>query len=123
MAITKAFEDFARELFADLGDIRAKRMFGAASLYCGEALFAIADDEAVWIKVDPVSEAAFEAQGSPLLSYPAKDGSLLTMPYRRLPDAALDDPEEAVRWGRLGVEAALRKKAAVKPKKPRAKTG
>ena len=119
MAITKAFEDFARELFAGLGEVRTKRMFGAASLYCGEVLFAIADDEVIWIKVDQLSEPAFEAEGAPLFTYPAKDGSLLAMPYRRLPDAAFDDPDEALRWGRMGVEAALRKKAGSKVKNPR----
>lgn len=119
MAITKAFEDLARELFAGLGEVRTKRMFGAASLYCGEVLFAIADDDVIWIKVDSASEPAFIEEGSPLFTYPAKDGSPMTMPYRRLPDAALDDPDEATRWGRMGVEAALRKKAASPQKRAR----
>lgn len=120
MAITRAFEDFVLELLAGLGEVRTKRMFGAASVYAGDVLFALADDDALWIKVDAQSEPTFEAQNCPLFTYPMKDGSSATMPYRRLPDAAMDDPEEAVRWARLGVEAALRKKAAPKKKARRA---
>lgn len=116
MAITKDFEAFVIELLSGLGEVRTKRMFGGASVYAGEVLFALADDDALWIKADEQSTAAFEAAGSPLFSYPMKDGSTATMPYRRLPDSAMDDPDEAVRWARLGIEAALRKKAAPKKK-------
>ena len=41
------------------------------------------------------------------------------MSYWRLPDAALDDPDEAARWGRLAVDAA-RRSASPRRKKPRA---
>ncbi len=61
LAVTKAFEAFACELFAGMSEVRTKRMFGGSSVYCGEVLFALADDDALWIKVDPQSEPAFVA--------------------------------------------------------------
>jgi DNA transformation protein len=115
MALSKAFEAFAVELFAGLGPVRVKRMFGGALVYLDDLGFALLDDEAIWIKVDEVSEPLLEAQGSPRITYPMKDGRIMDMPYRRMPDNALDDPDAAMGWGRLGLEAAARK--AVKPKK------
>lgn len=110
MAVIAAFDAFVRELLAGLGEVRTRRMFGGLGLYCGELFFGLADDEAIYIKVDAANEAAFVAAGCPLFSYPGKDGEVLTMRYRRLPDAAVDDPDDAVRWARLGVEAAARAK-------------
>lgn len=116
MALSKDFEAFAVDLFSGLGPVRIKRMFGAGMAYAGEFAFALLGEDAIWIKVDVVSEPAFEAEGSPRFSYPMKDGRVIDMDYRRLPEAAMDDPEDACRWARTGVEAAMRK-AAAKPQK------
>ncbi len=117
MALSKDFEAFAVDLFSGLGPIRIKRMFGGALAYAGEHGFALLDDEAIWIKVDGENEPAFEAEGSTRASYPTKDGQVMQMAYRRPPEAALDDAEEACRSARTGIEAAMRKAAAKKPKK------
>ncbi len=121
MALSKDFEAFAVELFAGLGPVRVKRMFGGALAYVNELGFALLDDDAIWIKVDGTSEPLLEAEGMPRITYPMKDGRIMDMPYRRLPDSALDDPDEALRWGRVGLEAAARK-AAARPKKAKAAT-
>jgi DNA transformation protein len=111
MALSKDFEAFAVDLFSGLGPIRTKRMFGGAMAYAGDHAFALFDDDAIFIKVDAETEATFEAEGCPRITYPTKDGRIMDMAYRRLPEAAMDDPEEACRWARLGVEAAMRKPA------------
>lgn len=118
MAVTAAFDAFVRELLAGLGEVRTRRMFGGLGLYCGDLFFGLADDEAIFLKADADNEAAFVEAGCPLFSYPGKDGEALTLRYRRLPDAAMDDAEEAVRWARLGVEAAARAKAPAKRRPP-----
>lgn len=121
MAVSNSFEAFAAELLAGLGPIRIKRMFGGAAAYYQDRIFALLDDEAIWIKVDADNEAAFIDEGCPRFTYPMKDGQFMEMAYRRLPDAALDEPDEAVRWARLGVEAAMRKPdKPAKKKKPTA---
>jgi DNA transformation protein len=119
MALSKDFEAFAVDLLSGLGPIRTKRMFGGALAYAGEQGFALLDDDVIYIKVDPENEAAFVAEGCVKATYPTKDGQVMEMGYRRLPEAAMDDPEEACRWARLGIDAAMRK-AARKPK-PKAK--
>jgi DNA transformation protein len=118
MALSKDFEAFAAELFAGLGPVRIKRMFGGAMVYAGEYGFALLDDEAIWIKVDDANEAAFVEAGAPRFTYPAKDGKLMEMAYRRLPETAMDDADEALGWARLGLEAAMRA-VAKKPAKPK----
>jgi len=119
MALSKSFEAFAAELLSGLGPIRIKRMFGGAAAYLDDRIFALLDDEAIWIKVDEVNEPLFIEVGLPKITYPTKDGTVMEMGYRRLPEAALDDADEAVRWARLGVEASMRK--PVKAKKKAAK--
>ncbi len=115
MALSKDFEAFAIELFSGLGAVRVKRMFGGALAYVDDLGFALLDDEVIWIKVDETSDPVFAAEGMPRFTYPMKDGRIMDMAYRRLPDTAMDDASEAARWGRLGIEAAARKLA--KPKK------
>ena len=117
MALSKEFQAFAEELLHELGPIQIKRMFGGAAAYRDGLIFALLDDDAIWIKVDDQNEATFADQGLPRITYPMKDGRIMDMAYRRLPDSALDDPSEAARWARLGLEAALRKPAKKTSKK------
>jgi DNA transformation protein len=105
-----------QDLFAGLGPVRVRPMFGGQGIYSGDAMFALEAGGELYLKADGETSAAFEAAGSRPFAY-SKDGKTTTMSYWRLPDSALDDPEEATRWGRLAVEAARR--AAAKKRKPR----
>lgn len=103
-------EVLATELFAELGAIRTKRMFGGAGVYADELFFALVVGDDLYIKADDDTEAAFRSAGSAQFTWESAKGPM-AMRYWRLPDPALDDPDEALRWGRLGVEAAVRAKA------------
>lgn len=109
--------EHALELLADLGPLVAKRMFGGAGIMLDGMMIAVVFGETIYIKADEATEAAFEAAGSSVFTFQMKDGRTGRLRYWRLPEAAQDDPEEAVRWGRLGLEAALRARAAKAPKK------
>jgi DNA transformation protein and related proteins len=101
------------ELFEGLdphGDVRSRRMFGGAGLYSGGVMFALVAYGALWLKADAVNAADFDAEGCPPFVYDGKRGAPVAMSYRRMPDAALDDPDEALRWGRLALGAARRAK-------------
>lgn len=106
--------DFVIELFAQLGPVRVKRMFGGAGVYAGEVMFALLDDDAIYLKTDPPLRAELAAAGSTHWTYRHKDGRTEVSSYWRLPDAALDDPEEAARWGRRALAVAQAIKAAPK---------
>jgi len=112
MAVSREFMDFACELFAALGPVRAKRMFGGAGVYAQEVMFALIAEDTLYLKTDDALAAALEAEGcGPFVYDGGKSGKPMTMRYHRLPEAALDDPERAVEWGRRALSVALGAKA------------
>ena len=117
MAHDPAFGDWVREHLAGLGPIEIKPMFGGASVYADGLIFALLDDGVIWMKADDGNQPALEAAGARQISYTAKDGRVMLMPYWSLPDSAVDDPDEAVVWARSSLEAARRKAALKKPRK------
>ena len=121
MAYDPDFGEWVREHFAGLGPLEIKKMFGAGAVYAHGLIFALLDDGTVWLKVDEVNEPLLQAAGSRQFTYPTKDGQAMTMAYWSLPETALDDPDEAVDWARQSIDAALRKAAAKKPRKPKLK--
>ncbi|NEX92933.1 TfoX/Sxy family protein [Caulobacter sp. 17J65-9] len=111
MSVSDAFGERARDLLAVAPDLRFRKMFGEIGAYSGDLFFALVADEAVWLKTDDVNEADFVEAGVPLFVYGEKDGKPMSLRYRRLPDAAWDDEDEARRWIGLGLDAARRAKA------------
>ena len=113
MKVGPEFRDYLQDLFGALGAIRVKSMFGGAGIYADELMFAFLDrDETIYLRTDAETRAAFEAAGSQPFRYPLKSGEEMEIGYWRLPDDALDSPDDALNWGRLALEAALRKRSA-----------
>lgn len=121
MAYDPDFGEWVREHFAALGPIEIKRMFGGAAVYAHDLIFALLDDGVVWLKTDEVNAPLLQAAGARQFTYPTKDGKQMAMAYWSLPESALDDADEAVDWARQSIDAALRKAAARKPRKPKPK--
>ena len=112
--------DSIRDLLAALGPVRVRKMFGGQGIYRDDVMFALEAGGELFLKADAETAPAFAAAGSRQFTY-AKEGRTTAMGYWRLPDAALDDPDEAARWGRLAIEAARRAAAGKKPKAARKK--
>lgn len=112
------FHDFVRELFAGLGPVQVKRMFGGAGVYADGVMFALLANDVIHLKVDDVMKAELRVEGcGPFIWTPAsgpRAGEQVEMGYWRMPDSALDEPDLAAEWARkaLGVAKA---KAASKP--------
>ena len=121
MAYDPDFGEWVREHFAALGELEIKRMFGGAAVYAHGLIFALLDDGTVWLKADEVNEPLLRAAGSRQFTYLTRGGETMSMAYWSLPEAALDDPDEAVGWARRSIDAALRKAAAKKPRKAKVK--
>ncbi|MFN3960183.1 MAG: TfoX/Sxy family protein [Parvularculaceae bacterium] len=117
MSISATFIEQAKELFAPFGDIRVRKMFGGAGLYCGDLFFAILDDGAIYFKADDGTRKTFEARGLSPFTFEMKDGSAATMSYYAAPDDIFDDEEDLRRWTTLALDAA-RRAARFKKKKP-----
>jgi DNA transformation protein len=121
----ESFHDFVRELFAGLGPVQVKRMFGGAGVYADGGMFGLLADEKIHIKVDDALKAALREEGSgPFMWTPERGpraGEKVEMGYWRLPEAALDEPELAAQWGAkaLAVAKSKAKDKAAKPKRKR----
>lgn len=115
----ESFHEFVRELFAGLGPVQVKRMFGGAGGYAEGVMFLLLADDAIYLKADEALKAELKAEGcGPFVWTPEngpRAGEKLEMGYWRLPDAALDDPELAIAWGRKALAVAkARAKAKAK---------
>ena len=110
------FHAFVEELFAEFGPVRIKRMFGGAGIYAGEVMFGLIDDETIYLKADDTSKAELAAEGSVSWVYSRAPGKWEETSYWRLPETALDDPEEAAAWARKALAVAQAKAAQKRPK-------
>lgn len=111
------FHAFVEELFAGLGPVRFKRMFGVAGLFAGDMIFGLIDDDTIYLKADEALRAEMEAEGSISWVYRFSAKPMETISYWRLPEAALDDPDAAAAWARKALAVAEAKAAAKRPKR------
>ncbi|MGD9965350.1 MAG: TfoX/Sxy family protein [Hyphomonadaceae bacterium] len=116
-----SFHEFVKELFAGLGPVQIKRMFGGAGGYADGVMFLLLADDAIYLKADDALKAELRAEGcGPFVWEPQRGpraGERVDLGYWRLPDGALDDPDEAVAWGRKALAVAKSRAAAKKPKR------
>ncbi|MEZ5957995.1 MAG: TfoX/Sxy family protein [Hyphomonadaceae bacterium] len=118
MAAADSFHEYVKELFAGLGPVQIKRMFGGAGGYADGVMFLLLADDTIHIKVDEALKVELREEGSGPLEWTPQNGpragETIDLGYWRLPDSALDDPDEAALWGRKALAIA---KAKAKPKK------
>lgn len=102
--------EHARELLDGVGPISARKMFGGAGLYRDGVIFAVIVQGELMLKADPKTPAGqaliadLEAAGAERWTYAGKKGPT-GMPYWRLPDSALDDPDAARGWAERSLAA------------------
>lgn len=115
-----SFHEFVQELFAGLGPVQVKRMFGGAGGYADGLMFLLIADDTIYIKTDEALRAELAVEGcGPFVWAPQsgpRAGEKVDLGYWRLPDSAMDDPDEAARWGAKAL-AVAKAKAAAKPKR------
>ena len=115
-----SFHDYVKELFAGMGRVEIKRMFGGAGGYSGGLMFLLLADDTIHIKTDDALKAELREEGSgPFVWEPQsgpRKGEKVDLGYWRLPDAALDDPDRAADGGRKALAIAKAKASAKAPK-------
>lgn len=121
MATDPGFLDHVKDLFTDLGPLRTGRMFGGTALYIDDAMFAVIFGDALYMKSDPDLSERYADAGSEPFQYDTKGGTRTINGLMALPDAALDDPEEALHWARLSLVPA-REAADLKRRQKAAKS-
>jgi DNA transformation protein len=116
--------DHCLELFAPLGAVRARRMFGGHGLYVDDLFVALIAFDRLYLKVDAATQPAFEAAGCEPFVYDGK-GKPITMGYWTVPADAMESPALMQPWARQAIAAALRARApkpSAAPRKARAVT-
>jgi DNA transformation protein and related proteins len=128
-----SFYVFVKELFARLGPVQIKRMFGGAGGYADSVMFLLIADDTIHIKTDDALKAELREVGSGPFEWTPKNGpragERIDLGYWRLPESALDDPDEAVVWGRKALAVArakaktklVKKAGPMQPSKPAGK--
>jgi DNA transformation protein and related proteins len=109
------FVAHALELLSLVGPVRARSMFGGHGLFLGEVMLGLVDDDEVFLKTDDRTRPRFLAAGCRAWSYLGR-GEPVETSYYRPPDEAHEDPEAMLPWAELALEAALRGKAAKRPR-------
>jgi DNA transformation protein len=116
------FHTYVEDLFANLGRIRIRKMFGGAGVYSGEDMFALIDKDRVYVKSDDVLKERLQSEGGEPFEWTnPSTGKTIKMSYVSLPVNALDDREEASTWGRQALDVAIQARRA-KVKSPRRMT-
>ena len=101
--------DAIADIFAGLGPVQIRRMFGGKGIYFNGQIFALVVDGELLLKADEESAPAFRAAGCRQWNYgSSRLKKNVAMPYWSVPPEALDDPDEMTPWARLAVEAAKR---------------
>lgn len=107
MAVSDEQIAMVEDLFAAVGPVTSRKMFGGLGIYAEGKIFALMmSDGSLRLKgAGPVAEA-MEAEGWERWTY-AREGSgkATAMPYWALPDDLLDDPDAAGAWARRALDA------------------
>lgn len=96
------------EMFAGLGEVSIRRMFGGKGVYHQGLIIGVVFKDEMLLKTDAETGPLFAEAGARRWAYEGKSGRPAKMPYWTIPDDAYDDPDQMAHWVRLAYEAALR---------------
>lgn len=92
MAVADADIAFATDLFADLGALTTRKMFGGMCLYHDGTVFALLSSQGrLYLKAKGDLAQDLQDEGAEQFH---------NMPYWSVPESALDDPEDALQLAR-----------------------
>ena len=118
MTVTEGFKDLIRDLLADFGPVTIRNMFGGAGIYAGGVMFAILDDDVLYLKTDETSARTFREEGMEPFTYVTEGKGTVAMAYFEVPPRLLEAPEELVAWAREAYRIACASKTT-RPRKRR----
>ena len=122
MTASPDFVEFVQELFAPLGGVSIRRMFGGAGIYSRGIMFGLIDDDTIYLKADAETRRAFEARGCGPFVYDGK-GKPVQMSYWQMPAELIDDADTALAWAKTALGVAKASKAAMPPSSRRVTLG
>jgi DNA transformation protein len=112
-----SFQDHLADLFAPLGGVVFRRMFGGLGIFRDGRMFALVAGDVLYMKADAATSPSYAAEGSGPFVYAGMRGKATAMAYWQVPERLLDDPDEFVAWARAAFAVALRTQKAKPAKK------
>jgi DNA transformation protein and related proteins len=113
-------KDWIEEVFAPLGQVRTRKMFGGNGVAIDGMNMAFFGEGELYLKVDAITKARFIAADLKPFVYELQSKPV-EMAYYKAPPDFYDDADEALHWGRLALEAARRAALKKKPKTSKSK--
>lgn len=102
------FTNFILDELSSLAPIGVRTMFGAECLFKHGKMFAIIDDDEMYLKANDETAHHFIQAGCEKFTYwSTKNGTKkrVALNYYQLPESALDDVDELCYWAKLGILA------------------
>ncbi len=99
------FISFLLDQLSPISGLRSKKMFGEYCLFYGEKIVAIiSKDYRIFVKTNDETLPFFLAENAEQFTYFAK-GKVQKMHYWTIPELAVEEPDELIKWIRLGMQA------------------
>ncbi len=103
------------DLFAPLGGVSFRRMFGGLGVFRDGLMFGLVSGDVLYMKADEETRGRYEAEGAGPFTYASKKGAV-SLPYWRLPERLLEEPDEFAEWAIEASQAAVRRKKGARPR-------
>lgn len=117
MANSQDFVAFVLDQMSLFGPVSARRMFGGHGLYIDGLMFALIDDDRLYLKADAETQPQFAAKSLPPFTYTRQGEAAVSLGYFEAPPEVFDDKADMCDWSRLAHAAALRAKTKPAKKK------
>lgn len=99
------FIAFLVDQLSPISGLRSKKMFGEYCLFFDDKIVAIiSKDYRIFVKANPQTLPLFLAENAEQFHYFAK-GKVQKMQYWSIPELAIEEADELVKWIRLGLQA------------------
>jgi DNA transformation protein len=103
MAVSDEYLAYITDQFSELGQVRARRMFGGVGIYFEDTFFALIDNDTLYLKADAANEGRFRKAGMvPFQPWPGH-----MMGYWTVPGEVIEDKKALAQWS-LGALAAAK---------------
>lgn len=107
--VKDTFLEFLLEQLSALGNISVKHMFSGKTLFCDGVVFALIDENTLYLKADKINRPEFEARGlKPFKPFKDQPG---VMQYYPPPAEVFEDRALLLQWCGYAVEAGKRAKS------------
>ncbi|OKH89192.1 hypothetical protein LF95_03900 [Thalassospira sp. TSL5-1] len=103
------------DLFAPMGHITARRMFGGWGIYCDGTVFGLVAQDVLFLKADDACRDVFEARDLDMFYPYGPDGICIS--YYEIPGDWLEGEDDILPYSRIALEAGLRASRNKKTKK------